>query len=126
MQVRLTLQPGQRGTKRFSQLYGEQLVCVRYRYDAARQKRFTTVELIVGEQSWQPSTPEPVSSHVCLLIARNERELQRKVKMAGGQWNPKSQLWEIARDQAFALDLANRIQDVEASICRDAQASANR
>jgi len=33
MEVRATLLPGQDGTKQLQKLYGEQLVCVRYRYD---------------------------------------------------------------------------------------------
>jgi hypothetical protein len=40
------LQPGQPGTKRFVEKYGEGLICVRYRYDSTNMKRITTVELI--------------------------------------------------------------------------------
>jgi hypothetical protein len=50
MRARRTLAPGQKGTKKLLREYGAQLVCVRYRYDAERRLRFTTVELIV-EQS---------------------------------------------------------------------------
>ena len=52
MEIRLTLKPGQKGTKKLVAEYGERLVCVRYRYDEARRKRFKTVELIVEEQEW--------------------------------------------------------------------------
>jgi hypothetical protein len=44
MRTRLHLKPGQKGTKRLLALYGDSLVCVRYRYDAERRKRFKTVE----------------------------------------------------------------------------------
>jgi hypothetical protein len=54
MKVRLKLKPGQRGTKHLSRQYGDRLVCVRYRYDEEIQKRYTTVELIVDEEHWQP------------------------------------------------------------------------
>ena len=33
MKTRLTRKPGQKGTKKLTALYGEKLVCVRYRYD---------------------------------------------------------------------------------------------
>ena len=35
-------------------LYGDRLVCVRYRYDAQRTMRLKTVEIIVAERDWQP------------------------------------------------------------------------
>ena len=55
MRTRLHLKPGQRGTKRLSEQYGEQLVCVRYRYDDATKKRYKTVELIVDVAEWSPA-----------------------------------------------------------------------
>jgi len=55
MKVKSTLSPGQKGTKQLTAKYGSKLVCVRYRYDSARMKRFKTVELIVDEQDWHPS-----------------------------------------------------------------------
>jgi hypothetical protein len=54
METRLKLCPGQNGTKKLVKQYGEKLVCVRYRYDAARKKRYKTVELIVDEAPWNP------------------------------------------------------------------------
>ncbi len=33
MEIRATLLPGQKGTRQLLKLYGDQLVCVRYRYD---------------------------------------------------------------------------------------------
>ena len=44
MQARQTLTPSQKGTKKFLERYGKQLICVRYRYDDQRRKRFTTVD----------------------------------------------------------------------------------
>jgi hypothetical protein len=37
--VRLHLKPGQEGTKRLLAQYGDSLICVRYRYDAQRNRR---------------------------------------------------------------------------------------
>lgn len=47
MDVVKTLQPGKNGTKGFVELYGDDLVAVRYRQDAESRLSFTTVELIV-------------------------------------------------------------------------------
>ena len=57
MEARATLRPGQKGTKKLVARFGERPICVRYRYDTARKKRFTTRELIVDETDWMPSTP---------------------------------------------------------------------
>lgn len=54
MRTRLHLKPGQKGTKRLSEKYGEQLICVRYRYDEDTKKRYKTVELIVDIADWEP------------------------------------------------------------------------
>lgn len=34
--------------------YGSRLLCVRYRYDAERRRRYKTVGLIVDEVPWEP------------------------------------------------------------------------
>jgi hypothetical protein len=47
METRLTLRPGQSGTKKLLQRYGERLVRVRYLYDRQAGRRLKTVELIV-------------------------------------------------------------------------------
>jgi len=54
MKTRLILKPGQKGTKKLAGIYGDMLVCVRYRYDGKRGKRLKTVELIVEETDWDP------------------------------------------------------------------------
>ena len=54
MQTRLSLRPGQKGTKKLVAEYGDRLIAVRYRYDADRQRRYKTVELIVQESPWSP------------------------------------------------------------------------
>jgi hypothetical protein len=49
MTTKATLKPGQKGTKRLTDKYGERLVCVRYKYDAMSKKHFTAVESIEEE-----------------------------------------------------------------------------
>ena len=49
------LNPGQKGTKRLVEKYGDSLLCVRYRYDESRGVRLKTVEIVVEEKAWKPS-----------------------------------------------------------------------
>jgi hypothetical protein len=112
MQTRRTLIPGQKGTKKFLERYGEQLVCVRYRYDEQRRKRFTTIEIIVEESCWSPpEKPEIVG----LRVEFKETELQRRIKQAGDKWSSTMRVWEIQYDQVVALGLKKRIVKLEVS-----------
>lgn len=49
-----TLQPGDAGTDKFVKKFGSRLVAVRYRGNASRRVRTTTVEIVVGEGFWMP------------------------------------------------------------------------
>ncbi len=110
MKTRLNLKPGQRGTKKLSELYGDQLVCVRYRYDEKIGKRYKTVELIVEETEWRPKGKRPTSSSlVALRIDWNEYALRRIVKRAGGKWDPMRRIWELRHDRVVELGLERRV-----------------
>ena len=114
MRTRLTLLPGERGAKQLHEQYGEQLVCVRYRYDEQRQKRFKTVELIVGETDWiPPASRRPGDRVVGLRVAVSEREVREQVKRAGGVWKPERRVWELRYDQVIMLRLEERIVDAQ-------------
>lgn len=84
MEINTTILPGQNGTKRLVKQYGEQLVCVRYRYDKQRCKRYKTVELIVDEQDWIPNTLTRSDKIVPIRVGFEETDLRRQVKAAGG------------------------------------------
>lgn len=108
MQTRLTLRPGQKGTKKLIAEYGDQLVCIRYRYDPQKKKRYKTVELIVEEIDWKPKRkPDAV---VEVKVEWGEAELGRQVKQAGGKWNPAKKVWEMRYDRAAELGLEGRIR----------------
>lgn len=96
MKTRLILKPGQRGTKRLTDKYGDKLVCVRFRYDATTRQRLKTVELIVEQTDWEPP-PEKFSadSLVAVKIEGYETGLRKQVKEAGGKWNPEQKLWHV-------------------------------
>ena len=120
MRAQVTLRPGQKGTKKLLAQYGDQLICVRYRYDEERQHRFKTVELIVDERLWRPE--RAVSKGAVLVRVRvgvQEVSLQRQVKLAGGRWNPARRVWELRRDQALKLGLKERIENTKVSISRN-------
>lgn len=111
----VTLRPGAPGTKRLTAEYGERLFCVRYRYDAASRRRLKTIEIIVEETVWEGEqnnrnpTGRDRADLVHLRIGYQERDLQRLVRQAGGQWRPGRKVWEIPHERAIALGLRSRI-----------------
>jgi hypothetical protein len=119
MRTRLHLKPGQKGTKELLAQYGDRLVCVRYRYDTQRKKRFKTVELIVAERDWAPPAPQfTAETIVGVRIGFAEVDLRERVKQAGGKWNRSRKVWELRYDQVVALTLEARIVEAEASNTR--------
>ena len=114
MHTSTTIQPGQRGAKKFMSQYGDRLVCVRYRQDEQRKRRFKTVELIVEEWLWTPSPPRKNKERLVFVkVVFPERELRRQIKDAGGRWNPDKQALEVRYDHAIALGLETRIVERE-------------
>jgi hypothetical protein len=124
MQARLKLKPGQRGTKKMVELYGTRLICVRYRYDEARQKRLKTVELVVEEIPWTPGYKP--NSIVCLRVEFTELELQERVQAAGGEWDSLGCLWELPYKTVVSLGLEGRVVRKKVSDNRGRKASNSR
>lgn len=112
MEVKATFRPGENGTKQLLKQYGDQLVCVRYRYDRARRKSYKTVELIIEEKDWIPGTLIQPDKTVSVRIGFNELELRSLVKASGGYWNPKKKVWTLSYRAAHDLGLEQRILDV--------------
>lgn len=105
--VGLHLKPGQKGTRHLLEQYGDRLVCVRYRYDAARKKRLKTVELVVAESAWEPRfAPDEI---VAVQVAFADVATRARVKQAGGAWNPDRKVWQLRYDRVAALGLRRRI-----------------
>lgn len=116
METRLSLAPGQNGTKKLLAQYGERLVRVRYRYDAERSLRLKTVELIVETIPWTPRSRarrRAPTDMVGVSIAYQETELRARIKAAGGIWRPRHQLWEIDWKAVRALGIEDRVVDPE-------------
>ena len=121
MEVRATLTPGQHGTKQLQKQFGDQLVCVRYRYDKETKRRVKTVELIVEDTPWL-TTDEPdlriprprqrVVRDVLLHINYQETDLRQQVKQAGGFWLKNKKLWRLGYEKVVQLGLEKRIVEL--------------
>jgi hypothetical protein len=119
MHVLTVRKPGERGTQKLAARFGERLVCVRYRYDAAKGKRYKAVELIVAEEDWTPPATEPAPvapksetkyiPRVGLRIRFDEADLRRQVKAIGGTWDPAKRLWFAPEEYVQRIGLAHRI-----------------
>ncbi len=109
MEVKTTLTPGKKGTKQLVKTYGEKLVCVRYRYDKARQKCFKTVELIIDEKDWIPETTISLDQKVLVQVGLKEGEIRERVKAVGGQWVARQRAWQLTYQKVLELGLENRI-----------------
>jgi len=119
MRTLLHLKPGQKGTKQLLTQYGDRLVCVRYRYDAQRKKRFKTVELIVAEREWEPPPPRCAADTIVgVRVGFAEVERREQVKQAVGKWNRSRKVWELRYEQVAALKLEARIVEEKASNSR--------
>ena len=119
MRTRLHLKPGQKGTKQLLTQYGDRLVCVRYRYDAQRKKRFKTVEIIVAERDWDPPAPRfTAETIVGVRVGFAEADMRERVKQAGGKWNRSRKVWDMRYDQVVAIKLEARGVEEEASHTR--------
>ncbi|CAG0945323.1 hypothetical protein ANRL1_02260 [Anaerolineae bacterium] len=97
-------------TKRLIAEHGDRLVCVRYRYDAQKKRRYKTVELIVEEMPWTPKPKRPRGDSIAAIrVNWGEADVARQVKRAGGKWNPQKKVWELRYDQVVQLGLQSRL-----------------
>ena len=71
------LTPGDAGTKRLSQRYGTDLVCVRYYQDREARRRYTTVEIVVDSGSLHQTALMRAGQLV--RIGLNESDLRQAV-----------------------------------------------
>ena len=102
--------PHQHGAKRLTAQYGHRLVCVRYRNDIARQRKITTVEIVVDERPWTPiHPPRDLDAILSVAIAYHETDLRNAVKAAGGIWDARNKVWKLAYRAIKALKLIDRI-----------------
>lgn len=102
--------PGEPETIKLQRIYGDDLVCVRYKYDYKKKKRYKTVELLVDEKDWEPvKSDRYCHKRVYVQINRYEKILQKKIKEAGGIWSHKKRLWKLPIQTVRDLNLEERI-----------------
>lgn len=114
METRLTLRPGQPGTRKLFAHYGEHLVCVRYLYDADSGRRLKTIELVVESVPWQArrrKTRRQDDDVVYVRIAYHETALRALAKRLGAIWRQLQRLWEITYRDSKRLGIEDRIVD---------------
>jgi hypothetical protein len=110
MKAEKTLLPGEPGTKKLVKQYGEDLVCVRYRYDAERNLTIKTVELVVDRRP-RRKHPQyiPKNKRMPLRVEYGEVEIGRRIRAAGGTWNREEQVWKLAYHKVLELGLHDRL-----------------
>jgi len=113
MEVEKTLKPGENGTKRFVERFGDKLVCVRHRHDRNRGMRYTTVELIIDQRlsklHYGPGPRDQGRELKPVRIAYAEEALRQKVREAGGYWDTEKRVWWLPADIVHRLNLKDRL-----------------
>lgn len=111
MITRLKLKPGQKGTKALVEKNGDNLVCVRYRYDETSRTRLKTVELIVEKKELPTPKLQRTADEtlVPVLIAYGQRELGNMVKAMGGKWDADVKLWYVPHGKIKGTELEKHI-----------------
>jgi hypothetical protein len=94
-----------RGAIKLAQQFGETLVCVRHRVDAAAGFRYTTVELVVERAEMRPRR----SPLVRIRVHPDEYALRNVVRAAGAVYDRRTGLWHLPRQVARVLRLEKRI-----------------
>lgn len=105
LSITRTLQRGAEGTTRLSRKYGEAFVCVRYRVDDVRRRRYKTVEIIVEEMPYRPAPRQDV----LVRVGIEEDHLRDRIRKAGGRWDNPAAAYHLPRYVAYRLGLRSRI-----------------
>ena len=104
------LRPGQQGTKKLVEQYGERLLNVRYIYNAISEVKMKTVVLVEEQKPWTKKRQYiPPNKIMHLKVEYDEVQIRNLVKSCGGRWNKEKGYWEIAYRQVQILGLENRI-----------------
>jgi len=114
MKTKRILQAGQPGTKKLVERYGDNLICVRHRYDDQKKTIYKTIEIIIEDKPWQENNKNiPKYKSVDIRIGYNEIELRSRIKACGGKWDPHRKVWQLSYKKVKELDLLERIVDDE-------------
>jgi hypothetical protein len=100
------LRPGQPGSQKLAERFGDRLVCVRHRLDPTGHRRITTVELVMTDAPIQHRD----NAMVRVRIDYEETQLRAQALQNGATWLPKPRRWCMPRQTAHRLGLRERIE----------------
>jgi hypothetical protein len=103
--VSKTMQADGKGAAKLTKIYGDSLVCVRYRLSPDGKQRITTVELIVDQSPVQ----NKANPTVFVKIYPSETELITLAKAKGARYNAKTRLWRMTTNDAISMNIKERI-----------------
>lgn len=113
MITRLKLKPGQKGTKALVAKYGDDFVCVRYKYDEETRERIKTVELFLEKKQLPPPREKRKKIEdgktVPLKIEYGETRLGKMARALGGKWDPDVKLWYLPYGKVKGTELEKHI-----------------
>lgn len=110
MKIKRTILPDQPGAKAWKKIYGDNLICVRYRYDERMNKKLTTVEITVDKKDWEKRRDKiPYNKIIPIIVTYDEIEISNLVRQAGGRWNNDEKVWELPYGAVISLGLEERI-----------------
>ncbi len=95
MKVHKHLKPGENGTLRLVERFGDKLLCVRYRYDAIRDMRIKTAEIIVDEKPGKGPPRIRQTDTVMVQVPFTMKALRERLKAVGAKWDHKQKLWHV-------------------------------
>lgn len=102
------LKPGQKGTGRLVEQYGESLLCVRYRYNEKCGVKLKTVEIVVDERAVQ--VPRFKDGDVVpVSVAFEEMELREQLRKLRAKWDPQLKVWFVPYRLIRGTELESRI-----------------
>lgn len=92
MKAHTHLKPGQKGTRRLVERFGDSLLCVRYRYDEVRGVRLKTAEIIVEERPGRAAPRLRDTDTVLIQVPYTKQTLRERLKAVGARWE---KLWRV-------------------------------
>ena len=75
--------------------FGDALLCVRYRYDAIRDVRIKTAEIIVDEKPGKGVPRIRETDTVLVQVPFTMKTLRDRLKGVGAKWYPEQKLWRV-------------------------------
>lgn len=105
------LKPGQDGTKRLVEKYGDTLLCVRYRFDEKREMKMKTVEIVVDERPLRKPRFKD-DDLVAVHVAFGEKEYRQQLREMKARWDGARKLWYVRYGLIRGTPLEERLAEL--------------